>query len=53
MERESDQVIRDRQDQELEQARIERADRLGHDVRTPLSERGETERAKNNFEALK
>lgn len=53
MERETDQKIRDRQDQELEQARKDRAECLGHDIRTPLSERGETGRAKNDFEALK
>jgi len=53
VERETDQAIRDRQDRELEQERVARAERLGHDVRTPLTERGETARAKNDFEALK
>ena len=53
MERETDQEIRDRQDRELEEARKERAERLGHDIRTPLTERGETDRARNDFEALK
>lgn len=51
--RPTDQEVRDRQDQELEQARKERAERLGHDIRTPLTERGETERARNDFEAAK
>lgn len=51
MERETDQAIKDRQNEELEQARLERSERLGHDIR----EIDETQRgpAKNDFEALK
>jgi hypothetical protein len=53
VERKSDQTIRDRQDKELEQERKDRAERLGHDIRTPLTERRETDRARNDFESLK
>lgn len=54
MERETDQEIRDRQDRELEEDRRERAERLGHDIRTSLNPR-DTEQgpSKNDFEALK
>jgi hypothetical protein len=54
MERETDQEIRDRQDQELEEDRKERAERLGHDIRTPLNPRDvESGPSKNNFDELK
>lgn len=53
MERETDQVIRDRQDKELEKERVERAERLGHDIRTPMSERNASRPSRNDLEALK
>lgn len=53
MERETDQEIRDRQDQELEEERRSRAERLGHDVRTPMSERNAPRSSQNDLEALK
>lgn len=53
MERESDQSIRDRQDQEQEQARIDRAKRLKHDIRTPQNPRDVPRESQNDFEALK
>ena len=53
-ERETDQVIRDRQDQQLEQDRQSRAERLGHDIRTPLNPRDASSGpSQNDFEALK
>ena len=51
-ERETDQVIRDRQDQELEDDRRERAERLGHDIRTPLNPRDVPRSSQNDFEDL-
>jgi hypothetical protein len=52
MERETDQEIRDRQDQELEEARRDRAERLGHDIHTPLNPRN-VPRTENNLDAVK
>lgn len=51
-ERETDQAIRDRQDQQLEEDRRSRAERLGHDIRTPLNPR-DVPRTENDLEALK
>ena len=50
--RETDQEIKNRQDKELEQARVDRAKRLGHDIRTPMNPRDAT-RSESDFEALK
>lgn len=53
MEREPDQERRDRQDQELAEARKEHAERLGHDIRTPLNPRNQPNPSENDLEALK
>lgn len=52
MERETDQQIKDRQNQELEQERRDRAERLGHDIRDVSTER-ESGRHQNMFDTLK
>lgn len=51
MERETDQVIKDRQNQQLEEERRTRAERLGHDIRD--IQPPEAGPSKNDFEALK
>lgn len=50
-ERETDQVIKDRQNDQLEEERQMRAERLGHDIRdfSPLKQGP----SQNIFEALK
>lgn len=50
-ERETDQEIKDRQNQELDQARQERAERLGHDIRDVKSP--EAGPSRNDFSDFK
>jgi hypothetical protein len=50
-ERETDQAIKDRQNEELAAERKERSDRLGHDIRDISEERPGP--SKNDFEAAK
>lgn len=51
MERETDQEIKDRQNQELEEERQTRAERLGHDIRDV--EPSKPGPSRNNFDDLK
>lgn len=50
-ERETDQAIKDRRNQEIEEQRRLRAERLGHDIRD--IETPEPGPSQNDFEALK
>lgn len=51
-ERKTDQEIKDQQNQELEEERRVRAERLGHDIRDVDTER-KPSRHQNMFDALK